>query len=69
MLISYSIPCDAAPCQYGAEAPNKPSEPRPRAHHPPQCYHDDSDPVEPNNLPVPPAEVPKPTVRQMHRRQ
>ena len=58
-----------APCQCGAEACDEPSEPHPHARRPPQCYHDDSDPVEPDNLPVPPAGVPKPTVRQTHHHQ
>ncbi|KIM58286.1 hypothetical protein SCLCIDRAFT_10275 [Scleroderma citrinum Foug A] len=59
-----------APHQCGAEAHDKPSVPRIRAHRPPQCYHDNSDSTrEPNNPPIPTAEVPNPAVRQTHHRQ
>ena len=41
-----------APHQCRAEAHDEPSKPHPCACHPPQCYCDDSDPVEPDNLPI-----------------
>lgn len=57
-----------APHQRRAEAHDEPSVPHICARCPPQCYRDNSDSThEPNNPPVPAAEVPNPAVRQMHR--
>ena len=54
------------PCQRKVEARDKPSDPHTRAWHPPECYCDGSDPVcQTDNLPVPAAAAPRPTVRQM----
>ena len=59
-----------APRQCGAEAHDEPSVPRICACHPPQRYRDNSNSTrEPNNPPVPAAEVPNPVVRQTHHHQ
>ena len=59
-----------APHQHRAEAHDEPSVPCICAHHPPQHYRDNSNSTrEPNNPPIPAAEVPNPAVRQMHHHQ